>query len=276
MLLGKQVRLNRLFNRESGNLLSIAMDHGIAYSYFDLPHGLERVPEVLPKVIAGQPDALVFQKGMAMHCLPPYAGQVSWIMQSTAFSPHIPGVDHQLAWVEDALALGADAIAMTITVGDDKQGEMVAMLGRLVSAAQPAGLPVVAHIYAKGNQVPPEGEHSLSWVRYAARVGAEAGVDIVKVPYTGTVESFAEVVADTPLPVVAAGGPRLRSTEEVLHMVRGVMDAGARGTAIGRNVWGEKNIGAIMAALRAILHENAGAEAAVDLFRARSGELMPA
>src|SRR5512143_3902569 len=139
MLLGKQVRLNRLFNRTTGNLLSIAMDHGVAYSFFDLPHGLECVPEVLPKIIAGQPDALVFQKGMAAHVLAPFAGQVGWIMQCSVYTPHMPGVDHQIAWVEDAIALGADAIAMTITVGDDGQGREVADLGRLVTEARGVG-----------------------------------------------------------------------------------------------------------------------------------------
>src|SRR5512133_3131297 len=194
MLLGKQVRLNRLINCRSGKLLSVAMDHGIAYSFYELPRGLENVRQILPQVIAGKPDAVVMMKGMAGHCLPPYAGHVSWIMQCTAYAPHIPGYDHQLAYVEDALALGADALAMTITVGDDRQGEMISMLGRLVTEARAVGLPVTAHIYAKGNQVGPEGEHALQWVLYAARVGAEVGVDIVKVPYTGSPETFAQVV----------------------------------------------------------------------------------
>jgi len=266
MLLGKLVRLNRMTNPKSGKILAIAMDHGIATSYSELPRGLEKVPQVLPQVIAGQPDAIVLMRGMAMHCLPPYAGQVPWMMQTTAFSPHIPGVDHQFSFVEDALALGADAIAMTITVGDDQQGHGVSMLGRLVRAAMPVGLPVVAHVYAKGNQVPPGGLTQLSWVRYAARVGAEIGADIVKVPYTGSVETYAEVVETCPVPVVASGGPRVNSLEELFSQVRGVMDAGAKGTTIGRNVWADPNIPAVIAALRALVHQGASVSEALDIY----------
>ena len=267
MLLGKETRLNRLRNGTSGKMLSVAMDHGMAMGYDRLPPGLEMVPKVLPQVIEGRPDALVFQKGMAMHCLPPFAGQVPWMMQSTIFVPHITNVDHQVAYVEDAIALGADAVAMTITVGDDTSGSLAAMLGRLVREAMPVGLPVVAHIYAKGDQVPPGQEFALNWVRYAARVGVEMGADVVKVSYTGSPETFAEVVETCPVPVVAAGGPRLSSTEEVLTMVRGVMDAGATGITIGRNVWGEKHILPVMAALRAIIHQNASVAEAIETYR---------
>ncbi len=146
------------------------------------------------------------------------------------------------------------------------------MLGRLVRAAMPVGLPVVAHVYAKGNQVPPGGLTQLSWVRYAARVGAEIGADIVKVPYTGSVETYAEVVETCPVPVVASGGPRVNSLEELFRQVRGVMDAGAKGTTIGRNVWADPNIPAILAALRAIVHQGARVSAgARHLLQPRAG-----
>jgi class I fructose-bisphosphate aldolase len=272
MLLGKLTRLNRLLNQPSGKLLTVALDHGAAYSYVELPPGLESVNRVLPDIMLGQPDALVVQKGTALHCLAPFVGQVPWMLQTAVYSPHAPRVDYQIAFVEEAVALGADAIAMTITVGDDDQGQEIAMLARLVRDALPFGLPVVAHIYAKGNRVPPEETHAAHWVRYAARVGVEVGVDIVKVSYTGSPDTFAEIVALSPIPVVAAGGPRLNSLREVLTMVRGVMDADARGITIGRNLWGEPRILPMMAALRAILHHNASVDEALEVFRQRESE----
>jgi len=45
-------------------------------------------------------------------------------------------------------------------------------------------------------------------IKHVARLGAELGADIVKVSYTGSVESFREVVLGCPVPVVIAGGPR--------------------------------------------------------------------
>jgi len=267
MSLGKQVRLTRMVNPQSGKMLNVAMDHGVAVGYDSLPKGLEIVSRVLPDIVAGQPDAVVFQKGIARHCWGPYAGQIPWIMQSTVFVPHIPNVDHQIATVEEAISLGADAIAMTISVGDDRSAEMIAMLAETVKQAERVGLPVVAHIYAKGNQVPPEEEHALNYVRYAARVGAEVGVDVCKVAYTGSPETFAEVVETCPALVVASGGPRQDTMEGFLGMICGVIESGAAGATMGRNVWGAPSIPAMMAALRAIVHQGADLETALGVYR---------
>jgi fructose-bisphosphate aldolase, class I len=266
MSLGKQVHLNRMKNAQSGKMLSVAMDHGVATGYDALPRGLENVSRALPEIVAGKPDAVVFQKGMAMHCWEPYAGRIPWMMQSTIFVPHISNVDHQIGTVEEAVALGADAIAMTITVGDDRSAEMIVMLAQTVKAAERVGLPVVAHIYAKGNRVPPEQEHALNYVRYAARVGAEVGVDVCKVSYTGSSETFAEVVETCPALVVASGGPRQDTLEGFLGMIYGVMQSGAAGATMGRNVWGAPNIPAVMAALHALVHQGTDLGGALDLY----------
>ena len=70
--------------------------------------------------------------------------------------------------------------------------------------------------------VPPDEVYSAKQVIYAARLGMELGVDIVKTFYTGSAETFAQVVeAAAPAVVVAAGGPRLETDEDVLDMVRG-------------------------------------------------------
>ena len=266
MLLGKAVRLGRLLTNPSGKFLSVAVDHGIANSY-DWTQGLDRFDQI----IAARPDAITMMKGTASHYLTPYAGQIPWIMQTTAFPPHRTSVDYQLSFVEDAIALGADAIAMTISVVGDEQGEMIAMLGRLVTEARPVGLPVIAHIYPKGNLARPEDFTSLPYVRYAARVGVEVGVDIIKIPYTGSPETFAEIVDACPVPVVAAGGPRLDSLEALFTMVRGVIDAGARGLTIGRNVWQARHIPATIAALKAIVHENKPVAQALEIYYSLSG-----
>ncbi len=264
-MLGKAVRLNRLFAHPSGKFLSVAVDHGIANSY-DWTPGLDR----LDQIVASKPDAITMMKGSASHCFVPYAGQIPWIMQTTAFPPHRRTVDYQLAWVEDAIALGADAVAMTISVVGNEQGDMITMLGRLVSDARPLGLPVVAHVYPKGSECSPEDFFKLEYVKYAARVGVETGVDVVKVPYTGSPESFAQVVEACPIPVVAAGGPRLASEKELFTMVRGVIDAGARGLTIGRNIWLAPHIPAIIGALKALVHEGKSVAEALEIYASLS------
>ena len=231
----------------------------------DITPDLHRIRELLPRIVAGRPDALTMMKGSAQHCFEPYAGRIPLIMQTSTFTPGLPTRDHQFGFVEDALRLGADAVAMTITVGTEHQGEEVAMLGRLVSDAAPAGLPVVAHIYPKGELVPAGERYTTRWSLYAARVGAEVGVDVVKTDYTGSADSFRPVVDACPVPVVAAGGPRLETLREVLEMARGVVAAGGAGLTCGRNVWGSPDPAGVVRALKAVVHDDASVDDALGL-----------
>jgi class I fructose-bisphosphate aldolase len=75
-------------------------------------------------------------------------------------------------------------------------------------------------------------------VAYGARIGLELGADIVKVKYTGSVESYRWVVQSAhPTKVVMSGGPMTKTDEEFLAKIEEVLSAGAAGIAVGRNVW---------------------------------------
>ncbi|MEJ7554492.1 MAG: fructose-bisphosphate aldolase, partial [Aquificaceae bacterium] len=91
------------------------------------------------------------------------------------------------------------------------------------------------------------------------------GADIVKVPYTGDPESFSRVVEGSPIPVVIAGGPKMKTEREVLEMVYGAMQAGAKGLSIGRNVFQAKNRVAMVRALSLIVHEGKSVEEAIKI-----------
>jgi len=266
MILGKQIRLNRIINRKSGRHMNVAIDHTIAFGW-PLKKGLTNINNTIKQAVEGRPDAITMMKGIAEKCYSPYAGIVPLVMQTTVFVPNKPEKDYQFAYVEDALRLGADAIAMTITVGEDTQGEMVSMLGNLTKEAAVFGIPVISHIYHKGRHVKDEERYSVDAVKYAARVGAEVGVDIVKTYYTGSPESFREVVKDCPVPVVAAGGPELNRMEDLFKMACGVIEAGALGLTVGRNVWQSRNPTATVRALKAIVHEDANIEDALKIVK---------
>ena len=91
-------------------------------------------------------------------------------------------------------------------------------------------------MYPRGDKV----EVNVESVKIAARVGAELGADIIKCPYTGSMESFEEVVKGCPVPVVIAGGSKL-SDKETLNMIEGAMKAGAAGLSMGRNIFQHEN-----------------------------------
>ena len=81
------------------------------------------------------------------------------------------------------------------------------------------------------------GEASREVVAYEARLGLELGADVIKLPYTGDPESFAWVVKNAGKALVVVQGGTKKDEEGLLSEVRGLMQAGACGMAIGRNIW---------------------------------------
>ena len=53
---------------------------------------------------------------------------------------------------------------------------------------------------------------------------------------------------------MAAGGPKLETLELALEAARHVIQSGARGTTVGRNVWGFPDVPAAIQAFRAVIH----------------------
>jgi class I fructose-bisphosphate aldolase len=251
--LGKAVRIGRLRNAESGRILTIAIDHAPSYG---LLAGLERIGSVLDQVAGAVPDAMVMMPGVAERCFAPYAGRIALILKASTLSPFHSQRDVRIARVEDALRLGADAIAMALTVGSPHQAELLSDLAALLREAERVGLPVVVHAYPNGELIPPDERHSVSRVGYASRLAMELGVDIVKTFYTGSVDTFSRVVEmAAPALVVAAGGPRLEADADVLRMACEVVQAGGAGVTFGRNVWQSRQAPGMVRALRRILHD---------------------
>jgi DhnA family fructose-bisphosphate aldolase class Ia len=113
-------------------------------------------------------------------------------------------------------------------------------------------MPLLAMMYTRGPKV--KNEYEVKLVKHAARVGAELGADIVKVVYTGSAESFKEVVEGCFVPVVIAGGEKMGNDEDIIEMIKGAMTAGAAGVSIGRNVFQHKDPEKIVQAISKIVH----------------------
>lgn len=251
-MLGKQVRLRRLFNQRSGRILVVALDHAIGWGVIP---GIENIQETLDTVVSGGPDAVTMLKGTAEKCFLKHAGKVALILKCTTFAPFHPAHDAWIAQVDEGVRLGADAVAMGVTVGGRDQTHLLQNLGRFTREADMMGMPVVTHIYPKGDLIDDSERYSVKHVAYAARAAAELGVDIIKTFYTGDRESFAKVVeAAAPAQVVVSGGPKLDSPEAVFRMTRDAMDAGAAGVTYGRNVWQASDPVQVIETLKSIIH----------------------
>ncbi|MCY3719706.1 MAG: hypothetical protein OXG07_09155, partial [Anaerolineaceae bacterium] len=126
MGLGKQIRMNRIFANPSGNLCSVAIDHYIGYQA-GIPAGLQNLRNTLASVMAGPPDAVTMHKGTAAALWGPYAGAVPLILQSSFVRTDDTAIE-QFVTVEEALRLGADAIAVVIYVRGDSEVKYLRIL----------------------------------------------------------------------------------------------------------------------------------------------------
>ncbi|MBN1419655.1 MAG: aldolase [Planctomycetes bacterium] len=257
MGIGKQIRINRLFAHPSGRMCSVAMDHFINYGTGILPPGLRETASTLAEVIRGGPDAMTIHRGVIETLWAPYAGRIPLIIQSTILRIDDSFVEY-IAGPEDAVRLGADAIAVVGFVRGATEGRYMKGLSDMVRAAAPFDFPVVAHVYPrrfdKGVDISYESE-DIAW---AVRCAFECGIDIIKVPYPNDRKAFAEIVANTPVPIVAAGGPKKDRFEDWLALVGDAVAAGARGATVGRNVWGAARIAEALRAIKDVVHGEAG------------------
>ena len=132
--LGKQIRLNRIFSHPSGRILAVAADHMINYS-IGMPEGLRRIGDTVRRIIEARPSSITLNKGVAARCMGELAGRVPLIIQQMAPRPGCDGfADH--AEVEEAVAMGADAIAVAMFVKDPGEFEFLKRLSKTVREAE--------------------------------------------------------------------------------------------------------------------------------------------
>jgi class I fructose-bisphosphate aldolase len=262
MDLAKQIRLNRLFAHPSGRLCSVAVDHFVGYQK-GLPEGLVNVPETIGKLVEGKPDAVTMLKGMAKSAWGPHAGKVPLIIQAVTFTAD-DAIIQPLARPEEVLRLGADAVAVALGVRGPNEGKFLGILADMVQEADRIGLPVMAHIYPRDFSTVPTIVFDHDNILWAVRCGIECGADVIKVPFTGDAQSFKEIIATSPVPVVVAGGPRCESLESALELMAKVVESGARGATIGRNLWCTPDPAKALRAFRAVIHDGMSATEAME------------
>jgi len=217
------------------------------------------------KVAEGGADAVLLHKGIVPHGHRGYGRDIGLIVHLSGSSSLSPDPNHKVlvTTVKKAIKLGADAVSVHVNVGADYEGEMFQKLGMVSEECDEWGMPLIAMMYPRGRKV--HDEHNVEVVKLAARVGAELGADIVKTNYTGSPDTFKEVVKGCPVPVVIAGGPKMVTDRDVLEMVAGAMEAGARGVAIGRNIFQHRDPIAMVRAIAKIVHEGVSVEEVLPL-----------
>ena len=264
MTIGKQIRMERIKDRKSGNSLIIPLDHGISEG--PLP-GIIDLSKTIDAVAEGGANAVLQQKGMVPHGHRGYGRDIGLIVHmsaSTRLGPD-PNNKVQVCSVEEALKMGADAVSVHINIGSVTESDQLEQLSGVAKSCAEWGMPLLAMMYPRGAKI--KNQHDPEVVALAARAGAELGADIIKTNYTGSPETFRAVVRGCPVPVIIAGGPKMKSDRDVLESIAGAMEAGAKGVAIGRNVFQHESPTKMTKAIACIVHEGGSPAEALEELR---------
>ncbi|MEW6618633.1 MAG: 2-amino-3,7-dideoxy-D-threo-hept-6-ulosonate synthase [bacterium] len=252
-MIGKNIRLERIINRDSKRTVIIPMDHGVTMG--PIP-GLENMREAVGKIVEGGANAVILHKGMVNAGYRGGGKDIGLIIHLSASTVLGPDSSDkvQVCSVKEAIQLGADAVSVHVNLGAANEREMLTILGRVGEESQEFGMPLIAMMYTRGKKI--ENEFDVKYVKHAARVGAELGADMVKVNYTGNPQTFAEVVAGCPVPVVIAGGEKVETEAQLFEMVDGTIKGGSAGVSIGRNAFQHRDPVKIVQAISKMVHEN--------------------
>ena len=261
MIVGKKIRIKRIFNIESGKTVIVPMDHGVSMGPI---YGLQDIDATVNMIIRGGANATIVHKGIVTSTNRSEDTDIGLIIHLSASTSLNPDPNNKISVcdVDEALALGADAVSVHVNIGAHTESAMLESLGKTARECNRWGIPLLAMMYPRGENVAEDTES----IKLAARVGAEVGADIIKCPYTGSPESFAEVIKGCPVPVVIAGGSKLNDLQ-TLEMIEGAMKAGAAGLSIGRNVFQHENPEKFLKAACAMVHQGISKDQALDMLK---------
>lgn len=240
MSFGKDRRMNRLVG-SSGPAFILPLDDGLIsgprMSLID-PRDLVR-----SAVDSGASSVLGYP-GLLRRCHPDLgdAGYIQNLTCSTILSRHTQKT--LLYGVEDAIRNSADGVAVHVNLSSDAEPEMLANLGSVSEECRQLDLPLFVLSYPRREGAMGDDNYDslrsgsmdeyAALVAHCARVAVEVGADIVKVPYTGSTDSFSTVIeAALGVPVFVSGGVPVESEDAIAVAVNAVR-AGAAGVAYGR------------------------------------------
>lgn len=254
---GMKNRLSRII-KPDGRTVMLAVDHG----YFLGPINKLEEPRKTITPLLPYTDALMLTRGVLRNCINAEADIPIVLRVSGGNS--IIGKDLSnegiTVSIRDAIRLNVCAVALSIYVGSEYEHQTLTNLARLIDDAQECGIPVLA-VTAVGKELEKRDARYLS---LSCRIATELGASFVKTYYC---EDFEKVVKSCPVPLVIAGGPKLKTELDALKLAYDAIKKGASGVDMGRNIWQSGHATSMIKAIRAIVHDNASLKKAQEIFK---------
>ena len=255
---GMKNRLSRIIKPETGHTVMLAVDHG----YFLGPtHKLENAAATIHPLLP-YADALMLTRGILRTSVDP-GSDIPVVLRvsggTSIISEDLSNEDITTS-MEEAVRLNAAAVALSIFIGTEHEQQTLVNLSYLVDIGNEYGIPVLA-VTAVGKEL---GKRDVRFLALSCRIAAELGASFVKTYYC---DEFEKVVESCPVPVVIAGGPKLETELDALQMAHDALQKGAAGVDMGRNIWQSDHPVPMIKAVRAVVHEKASPQQALDIFK---------
>jgi fructose-bisphosphate aldolase/2-amino-3,7-dideoxy-D-threo-hept-6-ulosonate synthase len=252
-----KTRYDRIVNPETGRTILLPFDHGLPFG--PLP-GITNPRQTVRWATEGGANALIFNQGLAQALFSEYNPKIATIHMLTNSCT----LEHAALFgsVVRAVKWAADGVALEVLVGAETERQMLEQVAPVLDACEAWNMPSLFMMYPSGRFIEQVGR--VEAIRRAARAGAELGATIVKTAWPGSRADLASVVESCPAPLVIAGGSH-KTVEETFQLARDIIDAGAVGLAMGRNLWGGERPVQMIRAMTAIVHQNASVSEALAL-----------
>ncbi|MFP4081396.1 MAG: 3-hydroxy-5-phosphonooxypentane-2,4-dione thiolase [Candidatus Aminicenantes bacterium] len=254
---GMKNRLSQVIKPETGRTVMLAVDHG----YFLGPtNKLENARQTIQPLL-GYADGLMLTRGILRTSVDPESSVpvVLRVSGGTSIIGKDLANEDVTTSMEEAVRLNAAAVALSIFVGTDYEHQTLSNLAFLVDRGMDYGIPVLA-VTAVGKEL---GKRDVRFLSLSCRIAAELGASFVKTYYC---DEFEKVVEGCPVPVVIAGGPKLETELDAMKLAHDAIQKGAVGVDMGRNIWQSPHPVAMIKAVRAVVHQQAAPEEALEVF----------
>jgi DhnA family fructose-bisphosphate aldolase class Ia len=269
LVMSKADVLSKIFDNQAGRAVVIPLDDSSITGPEDT---LRHMDVAIRRAVDGGADAILGFWGLfGRH--PELMKDTPGILNitlSTEGPHHLRKV--LVGTVNQAKQLGL-AVSVHLNITAPHEPAMLGTLGQTAAACQELDVPLLAHVYPRTITAGKENHYEqlqakdpmayAVLVRHGARIAADLGADIIKVPFTGSIESFRTVIESTyGLPVLMAGGPKI-AVPAILANVHMAMQAGGKGAAVGRNFFKREKGREMVVALRAIVHDGVTVDGAM-------------
>lgn len=261
--IGKARRLSRLINPADERSLSLAFDHGLQLGRVP---GMANPAAMIAAAVEYEFDGMILTPGLVERYGDLLIGRhapvtIMRVDQTTMWRVGSPlgypaGYTRRILSVEDAIALGADAVITYLFAAHQEpelESRSLEIAADVAESCRRYGIVhVIEPMAARGGLAADPADPEA--IALPVRIAAELGADVIKADWSGDSKSFAKIVETALTPVVVAGGPCEGDDKSTLAFASEVLKSGATGLLFGRQIFQAKDPKELMQALKRVVH----------------------